>query len=336
MSDPTNPFAQTTAGANRYDPVSVPLAQYSGGDPPRYYAGSRYGDPFPQPPIEAASYDSRRYMTRTPSPTPSERNHLEGGPIKRSWSFWIRREWAVYYVIGALVIASSILITVFHQQIVDALKPFTNWMKNTTGAWLVPIGILFVLSFPPLFGHEIVAMLCGLTWGIWIGFGIVAAGTFLGEIGNFYAFKYCCTSRAEKYERTNIWYACFAKIVKEGGFLIVFIARISALPPHFTTAVFSTCGMNIFVFSLAALLSMPKQLITVYLGVMLGEGQTDSKSQRIQAAVVIVSTVITVFSVRYLLRKMKEVKPQVIYERRKARQAKMAAFDSEVELTAAV
>lgn len=36
-----------------------------------------------------------------------------------------------------------------------------------------------------LFGHEIVAILCGLVWGLWIGFGIVAAGTFIGEVGNF-------------------------------------------------------------------------------------------------------------------------------------------------------
>jgi hypothetical protein len=36
-----------------------------------------------------------------------------------------------------------------------------------------------------LFGHEIVAILCGVVWGLWIGFAIVAAGTFLGELGNF-------------------------------------------------------------------------------------------------------------------------------------------------------
>jgi hypothetical protein len=33
-----------------------------------------------------------------------------------------------------------------------------------------------------------------------------------------------------------------------------------------TTAVFSVCGMGIFVFVLAAALSLPKQFITVYLG----------------------------------------------------------------------
>lgn len=38
---------------------------------------------------------------------------------------------------------------------------------------------------PQLFGHEIIAILCGVVWGLWIGFAIVAAGTFLGELGNF-------------------------------------------------------------------------------------------------------------------------------------------------------
>jgi hypothetical protein len=51
--------------------------------------------------------------------------------------------------------------------------------------FLIPIAILFVISFPPLFGHEIVAVLCGLVWGLGPGFAIVAAGTFVGELGNF-------------------------------------------------------------------------------------------------------------------------------------------------------
>lgn len=44
-----------------------------------------------------------------------------------------------------------------------------------------------------------------------------------------------------------------------------------------TTAVFSTCGMNIWTFMLAAFLSLPKQFATVYLGVALeqsGEGKS--------------------------------------------------------------
>ena len=40
-----------------------------------------------------------------------------------------------------------------------------------------------------------------------------------------------------------------------------------------TTAVFSTCGMNIWIFMAAAFLSLPKQFITVYLGVALEDSE---------------------------------------------------------------
>lgn len=68
---------------------------------------------------------------------------------------------------------------------------------------MIAIGILFVLSFPPvgiflsvitrlgthtttqLFGAGFVALLCGAIWGAGVGFGIVVAGQFLGELGNF-------------------------------------------------------------------------------------------------------------------------------------------------------
>lgn len=74
---------------------------------------------------------------------------------------------------------------------------------SLTLGWLIPIAILFILSFPPvrtptrhyplcthalttqLFGHEIIAILVGVIWGLGVGFAIVAAGTFVGEVGNY-------------------------------------------------------------------------------------------------------------------------------------------------------
>ena len=64
-------------------------------------------------------------------------------------------------------------------------RPVLTTLPSLPFGWTIPIGVLFVISFPPLFGHEIVAILCGLVWGLGPGFGIVAAGTFLGELGNF-------------------------------------------------------------------------------------------------------------------------------------------------------
>jgi len=93
-----------------------------------------------------------------------------------------------------------------------------------------------------------------------------------------------------------------------------------------TTAIFATCGMNIFIFILAAFLSLPKQFITVYLGVILSQsanGQKTQLSRIISDIVVVITIIITIAAMWYLLRLMKAVKPQVIYARRKARQAKL-------------
>ncbi|KIY63711.1 hypothetical protein CYLTODRAFT_493693 [Cylindrobasidium torrendii FP15055 ss-10] len=272
-----------------------------------------------------------RNVSRTPSPTPSEQKELGSGAIDwksmASWRFWLRREWLWYYVAFVLIMVITALVTLYHKQIVEWLTPVTEWMHELSWGWVIPILVLFVISFPPLFGHEIVAVLCGLVWGLWIGFGIVCAGTFIGEVGNFYAFKYCCRARGEKLERTNISYACLARVVRDGGFRIALIARLSAIPGHFTTAVFSTCGMGIFVFSIAAILSMPKQFITVYLGVILHQsssGTQDTKSRIISDVVIAVTFIITIAAMWYIYRQMNKVKPDIIYARRKARQAKMA------------
>ena len=50
------------------------------------------------------------------------------------------------------------------------------------------------------------------------------------QLGNFIAFKYWCRSRAEKYELHSLNYACMAHVVREGGFFIIFVARLSAIP----------------------------------------------------------------------------------------------------------
>jgi len=57
----------------------------------------------------------------------------------------------------------------------------------------------------------------------------------------FSAFKYCCRARGEKLERTNISYACLAQVVREGGFRIALVARMSAIPGHCKLTILDRC-----------------------------------------------------------------------------------------------
>lgn len=158
-------------------------------------------------------------------------------------------------------------------------------------------------------------------------------------------------------------YACLAKVVREGGFKIALIIRLSAIPGHcklspsphamfaladkhvlprtVTTAVFSTCGMSIFTFAIAAVLSLPKQFITVYLGVAMEQSENGgkcvvahvwdawltlcmrvggSRTDTIVKDIVIgITVLITIGAMWYVNTKLNQAKPAVIYEKRKAR-----------------
>ncbi|KAJ7110860.1 hypothetical protein C8R44DRAFT_592637, partial [Mycena epipterygia] len=131
---------------------------------------------------------------------------------------------------------------------------------------LIPIAILIIMSFPPLFGHELIELLAGVTWDLPAAFAIVAAGVLLGEIANFFVFKTFCSGRSTKMEKSKLSYALLAHVVRMGGFLVVIMIRYSAIPPHFATAVFSTVGLGFGVFIAACILSLPKAFVPVYVG----------------------------------------------------------------------
>ncbi|PSS34042.1 hypothetical protein PHLCEN_2v1946 [Hermanssonia centrifuga] len=76
----------------------------------------------------------------------------------------------------------------------------------------------------------------------------------------------------------------------------------------------------------AAFFSLPKQFVTVYLGVAL-EQSDDGKSNKLdnilKYVVIVVTGIVTFLAMYYINRLMNGVKPAVIYDRRKARQAKL-------------
>ncbi|KAI0326157.1 hypothetical protein GY45DRAFT_1374182 [Cubamyces sp. BRFM 1775] len=270
-----------------------------------------------------------RYLTRTPSPTPSEAELLSPTKKKRPGILLNLLDPAklkdpkelIRVLITFAIIGLVILFIVYQQKIVDWLKPFTDWMRRTPGGWLVPIAILIVLSFPPLFGHEIIAVLCGDAWGVGIGFAIVAAGTLLGELANYYVFRWFCMTRGRKIEAKSLQYALLAEVVRQGGFKIAVLVRLSAIPGHLTTAVFASCGMNVLAFLGAAILSLPKQLVTVYLGV--SQNGESSRTKTVKTIVIVATVLLTSIAMHYIRAQQEKVKETVVYRRRKARQAKL-------------
>ncbi|KAK4675860.1 Tlg2-vesicle protein [Podospora pseudoanserina] len=231
---------------------------------------------------------------------------------------FLRPKYLAMWVVLVVIIILTAIITIYHDKVVEHLRPFAEQVRHLPGGWLIPIVILIVISFPPLFGHEIIALLCGVVYGLWIGFGIVAAGTFLGEVGTWFAFKYLFRQKSEKLERTSLSYGALARITRDGGFWIVLIIRFSAIPTHFSTAVFSTCGVNFWIFAIATFLTLPKQIFLVYLGVLLLQDKPDDAPKNIVFGIAFVLTIVMAGYIGFKMRFVKKILIEEQEERRKA------------------
>ncbi|KAF7367909.1 hypothetical protein MSAN_00855700 [Mycena sanguinolenta] len=258
-----------------------------------------------------------RNITRTPSPTPEEYNLLHDIKPERT----TRQKIITYAVVGVLL-AITIVLSVETKNIVHALQPATNWLNSHPLAPLIPISILIVISFPPLFGQELVATFVGATWNLPAACAIVAAGTLIGEIANFFVFKYACSARGAKLEEKNLGFGLLAYVVRTGSFRVILIIRYSAIPPHYSTSAFATVGISFWIFLGAAILSLPKGLVAVFVGYVMQPAVEDNGTVKIVENVVLVlGIVVTIVAYRWIQKRMKDETPAFVHARRKARQS---------------
>jgi uncharacterized membrane protein YdjX (TVP38/TMEM64 family) len=245
---------------------------------------------------------------------------------------------SAWHIISILILVATVLITIKHDEVVavcsvssllsdhstnidlQKLRPFSEKVRDLPAGWLIPIAILFVISFPPLFGHEIIALLCGVVYGLWIGFAIVAWLTNHKSVGTWFAFKHLFRRKAVELERKNLNYGALARLTRDGGFWIVLIIRLSAVPSHFSTAVFSTCDVRFWHFFVSTFLSLPKQIVLVYLGVLLVANNDDSA---IKTVMFLVLGAITIILGVWIYIKMRTVK-KVLLEEQEQRRVKKA------------
>ncbi|KAL1722012.1 hypothetical protein EV715DRAFT_248429 [Schizophyllum commune] len=267
---------------------------------------------------------SRTGMARTPSPTPSEANML-AGKMPYSGSVMLKMYWK-QIVVAVILLVAFIVIFAMNDRILHALRPVKAWMDERPWGFVIPLAIYIAISFPPLIGQEVVAMFCGMIWGLGEGFGIVAAGTVIGEILLFLLVKYFFRARLQKKEETGVSYACYARVVREGGWMICAAFRLSVFPPHFVTVLVAACDVQLWVYLIAIVIGFPRQMLPVYLGVVLDdkdEGTQHAGPKALKGAFVAFIIIVTIVAGRFIGARVKKIKPEIIYQRRKARQQKM-------------
>jgi len=266
---------------------------------------------------------------------------------KHNWkatarTVFARKYWG-WWALLVFVITLSTVLSAYHNQIGEAIHPYAINIAHSKWAWIIPFILLIVVSFPPLFGHELILLVCGLIWGLMKGFIIACAGTFFGELATYFAFKYAFRKRAAQFECENVFYACLAKLMRDGGLSMLILVRFSAMPGHLVTACQSCIGIGVWYYAIACFLTLPKQFSLVYLGKIFSDTTVIKKNQnpdwntaggpgvdlqryhaknrKISLIVFAVTTLATIIAAYIVWIRARRIRPTVLVEMSARRQA---------------
>ncbi|KAH9214077.1 hypothetical protein DL95DRAFT_390027 [Leptodontidium sp. 2 PMI_412] len=194
------------------------------------------------------------------------------------------------------------------------MKPVSDWLKaRESWSWTIPTAILVILSFPPLFGHEIVQLIVGLAYPLGVALGIACAGAVIGEAACFIVFKYFFTGWVEKKIAQKVNWAATARVTQEAGFRGVLVIRYSIVPPHLANPLFSCTGMKFWVYMATVVLSLPKSMVFVALGSPSSKNSKAAKWGKVAAIAVVV--IITIFASMWIRKKMAVATRTIMAER---------------------
>lgn len=101
-------------------------------------------------------------------------------------------------------------------------------------------------------------------------------------------------------------YEIMQEIIERGGFLMICLIRLSALPSHFTTPLFaSTDSVKFTRWLLAAVITSFRGLPPIIVGKLL---KNEREDKRISSIVLIVTVAITILTVSYIYWEYRKVK----------------------------
>lgn len=76
-----------------------------------------------------------------------------------------------WWIILIFISASSVALSLYRDRLITAFAPHKEDIVNFPASFVYPVLLLIAISFPPLFGQEIVILIVGVIWGLWYGFG---------------------------------------------------------------------------------------------------------------------------------------------------------------------
>ncbi|ORY80952.1 hypothetical protein BCR37DRAFT_330867, partial [Protomyces lactucae-debilis] len=199
-------------------------------------------------------------------------------------------------------VLASILIAIFSHRLQRNLDPIAQKLQHIKAGWLIVCSLIALVSIPPLFGHEFLAAVSGFVYGMSNGFLMVMISSIVGESFVYFGFRYFFKGQLDRFrERHKENYGVFVGVVEDGGLLMLFLIRMSIIPPHFSTPLFSSLETITWArWMMANALASPVKFFPpVYVGVLLRDKAHNSIMGNIAF---VLSTLITVGTMWFIVR----------------------------------
>lgn len=151
--------------------------------------------------------------------------------------------------------------------IAQAMYDVAQKLSHMKYGWLVILGSMVVISFPPMMGHTTIVTLCGFAYGM-KGFFIALAGTVLGAAIAFVVLRFLFSRRLRKWSATNDKWTALETVVKSKGLPLVVLIRLSPMPPwvYANTLFASIHTVALWQFIVATFCLSPKLLLLTLIG----------------------------------------------------------------------
>lgn len=238
----------------------------------------------------------------------------------------------VYGIVTVSFTGISVALAVLSQHLQRNLHPLATRMESSAWSWAVLSLLIALVSVPPLFGHELLGVVAGYVYGQRIGFLILTLSSLAGESGVYFAFRRFLRGRIHAFRvkyRAN--YGIFVGVVEDGGLTMLFLIRMSVIPPHFSTPLFA--GLESITWTRWMLANVLASPVRMFPPVFIGSLLRDSKSNSVLGDVAFVFSSLITFAVLWTIRKRYLVKKDELDLARVRASRSSMKFEPQVTVT---
>ncbi|CCG82817.1 Putative uncharacterized protein [Taphrina deformans PYCC 5710] len=208
-----------------------------------------------------------------------------------------------------------LVIAIFSNRFQKNLQPLASRMDHMPESWLILSALIAFVSIPPLFGHELLAIIAGYVYGAEMGFLILTVSSVIGESMVYFAFRYWLRGRLDAFRRKHQKnYGVFVAVVDDGGILMLWLIRMSIIPPHFSTPLFSSLNnITWWKWMLANICASPVKFFPpIFIGTLLRNKENNSIFGDLAFGISSVVTIGVLWHIRQsFIKKKKELKDRL-------------------------